>query len=133
MKKIVCAILILSMAILPLLLVSCGKTGDEDKDKGDVLGDESKILSPAFGNEHLTFDNEDFLVMTKNDHTANNSWNVVDLVVEDNLGDDTIKMAVQKRNDHLETAFKVKIKRQQSADLRNEASLAVQKQDDSYD
>lgn len=133
MKKLICILLILAITLSSVLLVACGKAEEEGSDKGDVLGDESKMLSTAFGNEHLTFDNEDFLVMTKNDHTANNSWNVVDLVVEDNLGDDTIKMAVQKRNDHIETAFKIKIKRQQSTDLLNEASLALQKQDDSYD
>jgi len=130
-RKIISLALALFMIVASVAISSCGNT--ENDDVGDVLGDEDKYLSPAFGGDHLTFDNEDFLVMTKIDHSANNSWNVVDLVADENLGDTTIVQAVEKRNDHIETAFKVKIKRYQSSDLANEASMAVQKQDYSYD
>lgn len=133
LKKSIVWILTFSIIISAVALVACGKTEDVTDKNDGLLGDESKILSPAFGGDKLDFENEDFLVMTKNDHTANNSWNVVDLVVEDNLGDDTIVDAVKKRNDHIETAFNVKIKRNQSTDLLNDAQLVIQKQDYSYD
>ena len=133
LKKCIGLVLAFSIVISAVALVSCGKTEDTNDKNDGILGEEDKILSPAFGGDKLNFENEDFLVMTKNDHTANNSWNVVDLVVDENLGDDTIVDAVKKRNDHIATAFNVNIQRIQSTALLSDAQLAIQKQDYSYD
>lgn len=129
-KRITLVFLVAAILFCSLVTVGCEK---EQENQTEQENDYEKILSPSFNGELLTFDNATFNVMTKHDQSRNNGLNVVDLVVEDNIGDSVIIDAVQRRNDVIENTYKVKIKRVVSMDLYNEAFQAIEKQDDSYD
>jgi len=131
-RRILSLALAFAMLILPLMSAACGNTDNNDAGN-NILGDEEKILSPAFGGDHLTFDYADFLVMTRNDLGAGISWNTMDVVAENNFGDSVIVEAVHKRNERIKENFKVNIKRSAVSDIVNEANMAIQKQDYSYD
>ncbi|MBE6610571.1 MAG: hypothetical protein E7634_07875 [Ruminococcaceae bacterium] len=136
-RKITALLLAIAMLILPLAVTSCGK--DDGPGGGDeIQQDENKMLSPAFGGDHLKFDNEDFVVLTRGDRTVGQAFNVVDLVVEENMGDVTIVDAVQRRNDLIEQNFEVKIKRynigsSNNGDANLEVTNAIEKQDYTFD
>ena len=74
MKRVIVWLLAVSIVTSAVALSSCGKTEDVTDKNDGILGEEDKILSPAFGGDKLDFENEDFLVMTKNDHTANTRY-----------------------------------------------------------
>ena len=136
-RKILAFLLAFTMLLVPIAVTSCQKDSG-DGGGGEIEQDENKMLSPAFGEEHLTFDNEEFIVLTRGDRTKGQAFNIVDLVVEDNMGDVTIVDAVQRRNDLIEQNFEIKIKRisigsSNNADAALEASSAMEKQDDTYD
>ena len=135
-RRLLALLIALTMLIVPLAVTSCKKDTGEGGGE-EIKQDEDKMLSPAFGNEHLTFDNEDYIVMTKGDRSKGQAWNTIDLVIDDNLGDVTIIDAVQRRNDLIEQNFKVKIQRVSSStsagDFKNEILSAIEKQDDTYD
>ena len=134
-RKKLALLLALTMLILPLAVTSCG---DDTGPTGPIGEVEDSSLSPAFGGEHLTFDNESFIVLTRQDRNKGQAFNIIDLVAEDNLGDSTIVDAVEKRNSMIEQNFRVKIVREKTgssnnADVANEASSAIEKQDYTYD
>ena len=136
-RRLLALLIALTMLIVPLAVTSCKKDTGEGGGE-EIKQDEDKMLSPAFGNEHLTFDNEDYIVMTKGDRSKGQAWNTIDLVIDDNLGDVTIIDAVQRRNDLIEQNFQVKIKRlaigsSAYGDVYNEAMSAIEKGDDTYD
>ncbi|MBE6610568.1 MAG: hypothetical protein E7634_07860, partial [Ruminococcaceae bacterium] len=135
-KRLLALLIALAMLLVPLAVTSCKKdTGDGGGE--EIKQDEDKMLSPAFGDELRTFDNEDYIVMAKGDRNKGQAWNTVDLVVDENLGDVTIIDAVQRRNDLIQQNFKVNIKRYSSstsaADFKAEILSAIEKQDDTYD
>lgn len=121
---------ILTIAV-SLLTTACGK--EKTPEVNDEPKESDKMLSPAFGDEHLKFGNEDFTVLTKTDGARENGYNVVDLIADDNLGDSVIIDSVLRRNDAIHSNFEVNIKRVASTAPKDEASLAIEKQDDSYD
>ena len=136
-RKITALLLALAMLILPLAVTSCGKDGGPGGG-GEIKQDENKMLSPAFAEEHMKFGNEDFIVLTRMDRTKGQAFNIVDLVVDENMGDVTIVDAVQRRNDLIQQNFEINIKRiaigsSNNADAALEASSAMEKQDDTYD
>ena len=136
-RKILAFLLAFTMLIVPIAVTGC-KKGNDGGNGGEIQQDENKMLSPAFGDEHLTFDNEEFVVLTRGDRTKGQAFNIVDLVEEDNMGDVTIVDAVQRRNDLIEQNFQIKIKRMSIGSSNNgdaalEASSAMEKQDDTYD
>ena len=136
-RKILAFLLAFAMLLVPIAVTSCKKdTGTGEGE--EIKQDENKMLSPAFGEELLTFDNEDYNILTKADRSKGQAFNHVDIVYEDNLGDVTIIDAVQRRNDLVEQNFKVKIKRlaigsSAYGDVRVEAMSAIEKGDDTYD
>ena len=130
-RKIMAFLLVFAMLLVPIAVTSCGGEGGGGEDN-EIEQDVNKMLSPAFSEEHMTFDNEDYNVLTKADRTKGQAFNVIDLVEEDNLGDVTIVDAVQRRNDLIEQNFKVKINRiivgSSYGEVNTEASNAVEKQ-----
>jgi len=130
-KRILSLLLAILAVVLPLVVTGCGETTTEQPN-GNVDWNE-KYLSPAFGDEHIKFGNESFVVLTKQNTTTANGYNVVDLVADDNLGDTVIIDAVLKRNDQLKNNFEIDIKREQTSNLSNDVSMALEKQDYSYD
>ena len=130
-RRFVAFFLAVLSVLIPMLTTACGK--EEKPEVPDTPEESNKILSPAFGDEHLKFDNEDFVVLTKTDGARENGYNVVDLVVEENLGDSVIIDSVLRRNDAILSNFDINIKRVTSASPKADASLAIEKQDYSYD
>ena len=130
-KRLVALFLAVLTLVVPILTTACGKE-DAPVDVGGTE-ENDKILSPAFGGEQLKFDNENFHVLTKTDGAKENGYNVVDLVADDNLGDAVIIDSVLRRNDMLLENFEINIVRTASTSPKDEASLAIEKQDDSYD
>lgn len=128
MKKILSWLLVLSMLLTGMLLVSCD---DDDDDGGDDDIDDND-LSPTYDGEHKTWKGS-FTVLTALDGTSTSSFNVVDLVSNDNLGDASIVKAVKERNALIETNFGVKIKREKKTTPQDDASTAVKSDSITYD
>ena len=136
LRKLMAFMLVFAMLIVPIAVTSCSKDEGPD-DGGEIKQDVDKMLSPAFGEEHMKFDNEDYIVLTRGDRNKGQAFNIIDVVVDENLGDVTIVDAVQRRNDLIEQNFEVKIKRvatgNTAGDLVNEVNSAIEKQDYTYD
>lgn len=130
-RRILSLLLAIIAVVLPMVATGCGEKETNQPDEG--LEWNEQYLSPAFGNEHIKFENESFVVLTKQNTTTANGYNIIDLVADDNLGDTVIIDAVLKRNDQLKNNFDIVIKREQTTDLKNEVSMAIEKQDYSYD
>ena len=90
-------------------------------------------LPPIFDGEQKNFNGKKYNVLTKLDRSKSQAFNVVDLVAEDNLGDDTIVAAVVERNERLKGFFGVEIARITSQSLVNDANTAINQGDESYD
>ena len=129
-KRIILSwILVIAMLITGFALTSCKDDDDDDDDDYEV---EDEDLSPAFSGDAKKF-NGNYTILTKNDRTKGQAFNIVEMVETDNLGDSVIVTAVQKRNDLIYSNFKTKIKRSPQAKPYDKALEACRSGDDTYD
>lgn len=128
LRKVLSWLLILSMLLTGMLLVSCDDDDDDDDD--DEIDDND--LSPTFDGDHKKWKGS-FTVLTQPDGTSTSSFNVVDLVTDNNLGDATIVKAVRDRNELIKANFGVTLKRQKETDAATVAQNAVLSNSITYD
>ncbi len=133
MRKILALLLVFAIAGSTLAFTSCNGGGGGRDDDYEVPEED---LSPTFDGDVKTFKGS-FNVLTGQDGTATSSFNVVDLVADNNLGDAAIIKCVRERNERIEANFGIKIKRtKQGADHNGTltaATNAVQGKSTTYD
>ena len=128
-RRMLALLLVFSIVLVTVLLTGC-KPGDEGEGEETDVPEED--LSPAFGGQALRFSGS-FTVLTEQDRSEGQAFNIVDLVEKDNLGDSSIVDAVATRNDLIKKNFGVTIKREASNQAYNDALQAVNTGNDSYD
>ncbi len=127
-KQKLAFLLIFAIAVVPLFVTGCVNGPNDDIHTIENASE----LPPSFNGEQKNLNGLRFTVLTKQDRSATQAFNVVDLVVEDNLGDSAIVAAVSERNTRLQTNFNVTIERITNTDPNTEASNAIMRRDDSY-
>jgi hypothetical protein len=95
-----------------MFFASCKK--DDENDLGD-LEDAEGDLPAAFGDTQKNYSGKKFTVLTHEDRTSNQAFNIVDLVVNEELGDEAINKAVEERNTKIRKYFGVVIERKKDA------------------
>ncbi len=133
-RRIISLILALAMGILAFAFVGCESdtpNGPDDPDGPDdpsgPIGDAD--LATSFNNEKKNFDGMTFNILTRHDK---NGYECIDVIADDNLGDDAVVSAVRERNDRLQTAFNFKITRTLATTTYNEINMddVIEKQDE---
>lgn len=127
-KQKLAFLLIFAIAVVPLFVTGCIDGPGGNVDPIESTGE----LPPSFNDEQKNLNGLRFTVLTKQDRSATQAFNVVDLVVEDNLGDSSIVAAVSERNTRLQKYFNVTIERITNTAPADEASNAIMRRDDSY-
>jgi hypothetical protein len=138
MRKLLAWLLILCMAVTAFMFVGCNVDDGPEGDDDDEIAEED--LSPTFDGDYKKYKGS-FNVLTVGDGAETASFNIVDLVADNNLGDAAIVKAVRERNQLIEENFGIKIKRskvgingtQGRADLAAECNTAVQSESNTYD
>ena len=116
MKKKILAMLFVCLFVLVPVLTGCaGGGGDKGK---EVLGNPDHPFLPA----NKDWDGEVFNVLTKEDRTAAQAFNVVDLVADEENLTDPIQKAVYERNNKIEAWYNAKVERQAEADYQKMAN-----------
>ena len=128
-RRMLALLLVFSIVLVTVLLTGCKPGGEGEGEETDVPEED---LSPAFGGQALRFSGN-FTVLTEQDRSEGQAFNIVDLVEKDNLGDSSIVDAVATRNDLIKKNFGVTIKRETSNQAYNDALQAVNTGNDSYD
>ena len=126
-KKYLAFLLVIALAVIPLFVTGCAP-GD---DPNDVTTKEG-ILPPSFGSEQKNFEGARFVVLTREDRSKGQAFNIVDLVANEELGDSAVVSAVVTRNETLKSYYNVNIERVTVTDALAEARSALMKRDDSY-
>jgi hypothetical protein len=138
MRKLLAWLLILCMAVTAFMFVGCNDDDGPDDDDDDEIAEED--LSPTFDGDHKKYKGS-FNVLTVGDGAATQSFNIIDLVAENNLGDAAIVKAVRERNQLIEDNFGIKIKRTKVGvngvegmkEMAAAANAAVQSESTTYD
>jgi len=131
MRKLITWLLIIATLLTSLMLVGCNPddSGDDDDDDYELPEEE---LSPAFDGEAIKFSGN-YTVLTRNDRSKGQAFNIVDLVESDNLGDTAIVKAVRERNEKIKSNFGVTIKRRMEQSVYDVASNQIRAEDATYD
>ncbi len=134
-KRMIALILAFAMSILSFVFVGCEKDDGPGNDD-PLIQPEYVELPDSFKGEKRDFEGMTFNILTRQDTPMNASGGrqVIDVVADDNLGDDAVVTAVRERNDRLKATFNFEIVRHQSADQYNNIHMQdiILKQDDSY-
>lgn len=122
-------LLVFAMAILPLFVTGCG----DDEDNGKITEAEDD-LPTSFGKTQKDYGGKKFTVLTQEDRNSDQAFNIVDLVPNNDLGDEAISVAVEARNTKIKKYFGVSIVRQKVAagDLYSTANKSALNMDDQY-
>ena len=107
LRKLLALILVFAIAIVPMFFASCKK--DDENDLGD-LEDAEGDLPAAFGDTQKNYSGKKFTVLTHEDRSENQAFNIVDLVVNEELGDEAINKAVEERNTKIKKTNNLKLK-----------------------
>ncbi len=130
-RRIVALILALAMGILTFAFVGCEPSDPNNPDGPDnpsgPTGDAD--LATSFNNEKKNFDGMTFNILTRHDREG---YECIDVIADDNLGDNAVVSAVRERNDRLQTAFNFKITRTLATTTYNEINMddIIEKQDE---
>ncbi len=133
-KRNLALFLAIIMAVTSFVMVGCADDKDGpggDKDQEQVITEISQ-LPDSFGGETKDFEGMEFNVLTKQDRLPTQAFNLIDMVVEDNLGDDAIITAVNERNQRLKELFNFEIVRVISSDVSGDTQTAISRRDNSY-
>lgn len=118
-RRILAILLLICIAIVPIVLTGC-------PDGGGGGNDTIEGMYPNDDYNKVNWNGRVFNVLTKEDRSVTQAFNVVDLVEEDNLGDVRIVEAVTSRNNKIKSYHNVSIERIRETDVaaaaRNDAS-----------
>ena len=134
-RRLLALLLVFAMAVLPLFITSCAKPDDDDGDDDDEYLEDTDV-PPSFNGEiEKKFKNRRFTVLTREDRSGTQAFNIVDLVeTKDDLGDSSIRTAVANRNSTIQDRLKVKIERDDVPDkqLGQHINTALNSNDTTY-
>ena len=93
-RRFLILLLVFAMAVMPLFVTGCKK---DDDDKGGNV-DAEEDLPPSFEGAQKEYGGKKFNVLSHEDRQADQAFNIVDLVPNEDLGDEAITASVENRN-----------------------------------
>ena len=102
-RRLLIFLLVFAMAVLPLFVTGCRNNDDDDNVNVNAEDD----LPPSFDGKQNIYGGKKFNVLTREDRQANQAWNIVDLVPNEELGDEAITKSVEERNNKIKRYFGV--------------------------
>ncbi len=129
-RRLLIFLLVFAMAVLPLFVTGCRNNDDDDNVNVNAEDD----LPPSFDGKQNIYGGKKFNVLTREDRQANQAWNIVDLVPNEELGDEAITKSVEERNNKIKRYFGVSIARDKvaSGELAKRATTLCQQMNDDY-
>ncbi len=129
-RRFLILLLVFAMAILPLFVTGCAKDDDDD---GETIEAEDD-LPPSFDGTQKKYGGKKFRVLSHEDRQKNQAFNIVDLVPNEELGDEAVTVAVETRNEKIKKYFGVTIVREKvpQDDLEEEANKNLKQMNDDY-
>ncbi len=129
-KRFLIFLLVFAMAIMPLFVTGCAKEGGDDGDYTEAEDD----LPPSFDGTQKKYGGKKFKVLSHEDRQKNQAFNIVDLVPNEELGDEAVTVAVENRNEKIKKYFGVTIQRDTvpQAELESVANKNLKQMNDDY-
>ena len=111
-----------------------GGSGGTEQGGGSGTVDALDDLPPSFEGTQKMYGGKKFTVLTHEDRAVNQAFNIVDLVPNEELGDEAVTVAVEQRNAKIKIYFGVSIVREKvpQGELYNTATRTCQQMNDHY-